>query len=248
MLAVALHYANYYIVQHGDLGFLTGTGVYWSLAVEEHFYLVFPCLLWLLFQRRAGNQSAALGLLGICALTLAWRCVLWFGSDGASEHRMHVATDTRFDSLLFGCVLALLGNPALDRTTIPERVWKYALLPLGLLGLLIGFAVRDQTFRETLRYTLQGISLVPLFVCAVRYPDWLFMRLLNLRPIAFLGVLSYSLYLTHLFVLGTLVVNFSDLGPLWIAVVGLILSILLSWAIYIVVERPCARLRRTLRA
>ncbi len=247
MLALLLNYSNYYIAEYGHQGFLMGTGVYWSLAVEEHFYLVFPCLLRLMFRYTTERWKVALYLLAICGLTLLWRCDLWF-LGGATEERIHVATDTRFDSLIFGALLAVYGNPALDQTRLSDRTWKYLLLPTGALGLLVGFAIRDPGFRETARYTLQGLSLIPIFVCAVRYPNWLFMRFLNLRPIVFIGVLSYSLYLVHLFVLGTVDLHFREtIGAIDTAVVSLGLSILLAWGIYIAVDKPCSNLRRQLR-
>jgi hypothetical protein len=43
-----------------------------------------------------------------------------------------VATDASFDSLLYGCTLALWGNPALAPTDTPEKVWKYRWFPSGL--------------------------------------------------------------------------------------------------------------------
>jgi peptidoglycan/LPS O-acetylase OafA/YrhL len=244
--SVILHYSNYYIVAHDHQGFLAGTGVYWSLAVEEHFYLLFPCLYWLLTKTTVDRRKQALAVLGLCAVILVWRCMLHY-LLGASMHRTQVASDTRFDSLLFGCALALYENPALDRTAFSERTWKCVLLPLGLGGLLLSFALRQESFRETLRYSLQGLSLVPVFVCAVRYPSWSVMRMLNLKPLAFVGGLSYSLYLIHLLMLGIVGIHFQGkLGALPIGLLSLLGSLAVSWIIYRTVEQPCANLRRKL--
>jgi peptidoglycan/LPS O-acetylase OafA/YrhL len=244
--AVLLHYANYYIVAHDHHGFLTGTGIYWSLAVEEHFYLLFP-FLFLLLIRFVGTPSArAVWLLALCLILLVWRCVLVFVFD-ASVLRTSVASDTRFDSLLFGCALALYENPAIDSSAVSERMWKYVLFPLGLIGLLISFTVRADVFRETCRYSVQGASLAPIFVCAIRYPNWFPIRPLNMRWLAFVGTLSYSLYLIHLVVLGGLGENLGrTVGPLTIGIVGLAITFALAWLMYVLIERPCARLRRRL--
>jgi peptidoglycan/LPS O-acetylase OafA/YrhL len=245
--AVLLHYANYYIVRHDNQGFLMGTGVYWSLAVEEHFYLLFPLLYLFLNRMGTNGRSQALVLLLLCVALLAWRCVLVFAFH-ASELRTQVASDTRFDSLLFGCALAVYENPGLDRSAISERIWKYGLFPLGIAGLLVGFAIRSDAFRETVRYSLQGLSLIPIFVCAVRYPNWLIMRPLNYGPIAFAGVLSYSLYLIHLIVLNGLAWNLgSRMRPSLQAVLALAITLVLAWLMYEIVEKPCARLRQRLR-
>jgi peptidoglycan/LPS O-acetylase OafA/YrhL len=245
--AVLFHYANYYIVRHDNQGFLMGTGVYWSLAVEEHFYLLFPLLYLLISRIYAKGRSQAAILLLLCMALLAWRCVLVFVFH-VSDLRTEVASDTRFDSLLFGCALAVYENPGLDRSAIPERIWKYVLFPLGLAGLLVGFAIRSDAFRETIRYTLQGFSLIPIFVCAVRYPKWAIIRPLNYRPIAFAGVLSYSLYLIHLIVLNGLAWNLgSRMRPSLQAVLALSITLVLAWLMYEIVEKPCARLRQRLR-
>jgi len=165
----AVHLSNYYSIVRGWDGLAPGTAIYWSLAVEEHFYLMFP-LTYIVLRRYMGTarrQGAILAL--VCFGVLAWRVLLVFGF-GASTDRTYIATDTRIDSILFGCILAIYGNPALDDSRVPERAWKWALFPLAVVGLLISFLVRDPRFQETVRYSLQGLALFPLFVVAIPVP------------------------------------------------------------------------------
>lgn len=241
LAAQALYYANYWIVGHGYGGLPSGTGVYWSLAVEEHFYVLFPALYFLL-RRFLPTKRQAMVLLGLTGLVLAWRVVLVYGLHVDAD-RTYLASDTRVDSILFGCALALYGNPAIDGPSrISAAAWKWGLLPASLLVLLFTFVYRDPGFRQTFRYTLQGIALAPLFVVAMRYPDFGPFRLLNLKAVSFVGVLSYSLYLVHHVLLDAI----GGQPSLLRAVLALSASLAVSYAIYVLVEKPCARLRRKL--
>jgi peptidoglycan/LPS O-acetylase OafA/YrhL len=242
-----LYMSNYQVVHSGWwVGRAPGTPIFWSLAVEEHFYLVFP-LLYLLLRRHLPSPRQQLAvLLGLCAAVLAWRCLLVLDLH-VGKDRTYVATDTRMDSLLFGCMLAIYGNPVLDRDAGTDRHWWTTWLPLGLITLLLTFVIRGQQFQETWRYSLQGIALVPLFVVAMRWHDRGIFRLLNLRWVRFLGVLSYSIYLVHL----TVFYGMNDprlhlRSPLLQAAVTLVLTLAIAVAIHHLVERPCARLRRRL--
>jgi peptidoglycan/LPS O-acetylase OafA/YrhL len=244
--AQALHYANFWFIRHGFAGVPFGTGVYWSLAVEEHFYLVFPWMYALL--RRLPGPRQVLVLLGICALVLAWRSWLVMASH-AIEDRTALASDTRFDSLLFGCALALYGNPALDAPRLAQGIWKYALLPLGVTGLLLSFLMRNAVFRETFRYTLQGVCLVPVFVCAVRHANWGPFRALNWAPLKWTGKVSYSLYLVHQIVIGVVYPRLNKVPTLLVpGALALGISLAIAALIYRFIEQPCARLRRRLHA
>src|SRR5262249_33735197 len=153
----ALHLSNYYIIGHGCWSDRApGTWVYWSLAVEEHFYLIFP--LCYLLMRRAGwsARKQVFGLAAVCAVILCWRYVLVYGLL-APKDRVYVATDTRVDSILFGCMLAVWGNPALDPLPSErdgERFW----LAGGVALLAASLLVRGQGFEQTLRYTLQWLG------------------------------------------------------------------------------------------
>jgi peptidoglycan/LPS O-acetylase OafA/YrhL len=244
--AQVLYLTNYYIIQHGWWdGRAPGTWIFWSLSVEEYFYLGFPLLYLLLLRFLPQRRRQALVLVGLCALVLAWRLVLVLAL-GASRDRTYIATDTRIDSILFGCVLGVIGNPVLDGgSRIGERAWKHLLFPVALAGLLLSFVVRNPTFQETVRYSLQGLCLFPLFVAAVRWPDWLPFRILNVGWVKFLGVLSYSFYLVHPSVLWA-VTSWTRLPGLAQALIGLVLTLAVSLALYWLVEKPAARLRRRL--
>jgi peptidoglycan/LPS O-acetylase OafA/YrhL len=250
LLAQAFFLTNYYIVQFGWwIGHAQGTWIFWSLAVEEHFYLAFPLVYLLLLRFVPARRRQALVLAGLCALVLAWRLVLVFAL-GATKDRTYVATDTRIDSILFGCILAVFANPVLDRTRLSDSALKYVLAPLAVVGLLVSFAIRNPQFQETVAYTLQGICLFPLFMAAIRFPDWGPFRALNLRVVSFVGVLSYSIYLIHPTVLWAVSNRLPGHGALAAAVqgvVGLALTLAIAYGIYRAVERPAARLRRRLQ-
>ena len=175
------HYSNYHNVVYGNQYMSLGTEVYWSLAVEEHFYLLFPLFYILLRRFKLGASKQATVFLGICLLVLLWRCLLVF-TMGADYDRIFFATDTRIDSILFGCAMAVAYNPAMEQDRqLSERNLKWVFLPLGLVLLLITLAVRVDSFRDTLRYTVQGVALYPIFIAAIRFPDWgLFLSLIHI--------------------------------------------------------------------
>lgn len=245
LLAQVLHWSNYYVISNGWWeGRAPGTWIFWSLAVEEHFYLVFP-LLYVALRRFAPTaRRQALCLLGICAAVLLWRFALVYGLDAYKE-QTYIATDTRIDSILFGCVLAIAANPVLDRIPLPRWVWTYALFPAGIVAIVLSYVVRDPGFEQTLRYTVQGIALVPIFVTCIRESQTGVFRVLNWRPLMFIGVISYTIYLVHPIVLFA-VAQWTQWPGLARAVIALMFTLGIAIAMHLLVERPLGRLRRRL--
>jgi peptidoglycan/LPS O-acetylase OafA/YrhL len=113
--------------------------------------------------------------------------------------------------------------------------------------LLFTFVFRSEDFRQTARYTLQGLALIPIFVVGIREPGFGPFKLLNLRWVRFAGTLSYSLYLVHQVVLFGLE-KWLHTHQALIAAVALVLSWLLALAMHRWVELPSARLRKRISA
>ena len=232
------YYQNYWY--HG--GLIPGLGPLWSLAVEEHFYLFFPPLMLLFLDRWRMNYSQiAKTLFWICAFILIWRCfVVAYMPDGLRWARDQ--SDTRADSILFGCVLACLEQTrACERIFSRRRLERY-ILPACLLLLLVTLAVRNVAFRETLRYTLQALAISPMLYYVVHVPETVVGRILNTRILGRLGILSYSLYLLHATVL--LEANRLLHSRLLAAIVAFVVAVTLAEATHILVERPSDRLRK----
>jgi peptidoglycan/LPS O-acetylase OafA/YrhL len=242
------HLSNYYNVEFGNQGMALGTEVYWSLAVEEHFYLLFPLLYVLLRRLGVKSNQQVLIFWGICLLVLLWRCLLVFGM-GADYDRIFYASDTRVDGIMFGCALAVAGNPAIEQDRqISERNLKYLLLPLGCSLLLCSLLYRSDAFRDTLRYSIQGIGLYPIFIAAIRFPDWGLFRVLNWGWVKLAGLLSYSLYLVHFMVIKVLALVLPGLGLLESAILSLLISVALALAIYQFAEIPAAKLKEKFKS
>ena len=112
-------------------------GILWSLAVEEHFYLLWPLTLFALL-RWGGWRAAAAFLVALCLAELAWRAFLHplcraplpSGLCGiAPRNRIYAATDTRFDALAFGALTAPLSAVswyAIERPMLRLRRWAAA--------------------------------------------------------------------------------------------------------------------------
>ena len=158
---------------------------FWSLSLEEHFYLIWASLLALLKPRRAVKA----------ALILAASVVLWRFVDGHYQimHRlipaaeMGTRTDARLDALLWGCVAALLF-PRIQ-SMFSHRLWSWAWIPLSLYLVVL----------ERYHLPLFQLQLALLFPCllmsTVLFPRNALGRVLELSWVRWIGALSYSIYL-----------------------------------------------------
>ena len=236
------YFYNYYAayVPHATEG-AYGLNVLWSLAVEEHFYLIFPWLFLFLLRDRLQLTHLWLILGGI--LIWRWIKLVILGDD---PFNIYSTTDTRFDSILYGSVLAIMNARGISARVFPDTpAQRNGLLLASVAVLTFCFVMRGDIFRETLRYSLQGIALMPIFYYAVSRPDLLVFRPLNWAPLQLLGFYSYTIYLAHTVVLGNLSRVYPNSSPGFALLAGAI-CLLYAIALNRFVEQPVRRLRRRL--
>jgi peptidoglycan/LPS O-acetylase OafA/YrhL len=208
LAAQLLYFANYYTIFF-DAGNTVpdGTGILWSLAVEEHFYIFYPLFMTVVLGTALRPRTIGT-LLGVgCLFILAWRIHLVQSPD-FMPYRTYYASDARIDSIIYGCILAVVRNPAreLHRADRMSR-GQWAVLATALGTLLLTLFYRDTAFRETIRYSLQGLALMPLFYLAIQFSNNRLFRPLNSRWAIKLGIYSYAIYLIHYVVISMIAAN-----------------------------------------
>jgi peptidoglycan/LPS O-acetylase OafA/YrhL len=158
----------------------------WSLAVEEHFYLLWPPIFVLAGSRR--GRQVAMWLAVACGL---WRivCAQYFPSIAGSAYPQF-RTDYRIDTLLWGCVVAfVLHQSRLHvKQYVTPLVWT-AIFAAYLLCLL---------FYSPLTRLWMPMLIPLLMAGTVTHSNWRLSRMLDSQPMRWLGRLSYSLYLWQL--------------------------------------------------
>ncbi len=170
---------------------------FWSLAIEEQFYLVFPLVVAGLLALARGSRRLLVVMLG--ALTFGSVVLMAALHTGASSlERVYYGTDTRAAELLIGALLALW---MLRRREQERPSWRHAVEPVGLIALVATFWAYSQVSLSSEQLFEGGLPLFALgtagVIRAAVEPGTAVARVLALRPLQHLGRISYGVYLYH---------------------------------------------------
>ena len=204
----------------------------WSLAIEEHFYLLFPIALVLLIGKK-WSRRAIFTLFGLLIVVIAvHRAFLW-GPSSAEVNRVFYGFDTRADGLLVGCMLGLIASWG----RLPSIRWFQALPGVLALFFAVLFVSWDSPYYA---YGLPVINLsaalVLDFVLASRVA-WL-----NNKALVWVGTISYGLYLWHNLIFILVRERLTE-SPWGILILGSVVSIACAAMSYYLLEKPCLKLK-----
>jgi peptidoglycan/LPS O-acetylase OafA/YrhL len=167
----------------------------WSLSVEEQFYLLWP-LTMVLVLAKGNRQTAAKVAFGLIVAAPILRLASHATGHAVLSTRIYVMLHTRVDALMFGCLLALLdGTKILDRVMklASKVVWLFPIFVLVVSPLLTKRFGGKYIYIAG--YTLEGGMIALTTLWLIHNPKSLAGRLLSLRPVVHIGLISYSLYL-----------------------------------------------------
>jgi peptidoglycan/LPS O-acetylase OafA/YrhL len=200
--AAALYVSNWYFIAQAANYFgadiaSSPVAQYWSLSVEEQFYVVWPLLVYGLFRlgRRLGRSPmkvirAAVAIGGLASVIAALHIATY------DLNRAYYGTDTRAYQLMAGAVLAL--SPELVARVRGSRSARWLpLVSIGLLALLVLLATSLVDVGAITRGVVVTVVVVGLIVALEGAAGGVGRRLLSVAPLGDLGRISYGTYLWH---------------------------------------------------
>src|ERR1700722_11562286 len=248
-----------YFAQTGPTSPLLHT---WSLAVEEQFYLFWPLVVIAVLRTRFGLRL----LLVVCVLgALASATLMGVLYSPAAQNRVYYGTDTRAQSLLLGAALSvsltllakrrgptgvLTSTPSAWRAgTVPTR---RALIAVGIVGAGVSAALWtlvsvNDAFAFRGGFLLASASTACVLASVVVAPGSVLTAVLTIRPLRYLGRISYGMYLWHFPLFLWITHANTNLDDVPLFALRFVCTVLVASASFYLVEQPI-RQRRFLRS
>jgi len=234
---------------------LPGSGVVWSLSIEEQFYLGFA-IIWLLTVKFAARTRILAALAAAAVMWSTATRIILASSSADYADRIYYGSDTRLDAIAWGILAAIAFHhsqrqPGRIQSFVRLCTRDFALLAAVVLY-LTSLAIRDDWFRDTFRFSLQSLAAIIAILYGFGSTKSLtrtaFNAIVRNRVVQLIGLASYSIYLIHLVAMYYAGHLFDQIPRALsipaLIVVGTVPGVL----VYFGVERPVQRMRHRRKA
>lgn len=221
---------------------------FWTLAVEQQFYLIWPVVV--LLARPAHLERTILILVAVAPLS---RLAL-YAAGYSNFAQYNVLPFANLDSLGMGALVALWSKMAKAEAPGRWRVMRLvaALAVAGLVALQLTKAWLGTALPANLEQTLYAAAFASLIATAHKGFNGVIGRVLSWRPLAWLGVISYGVYVYHVFVprivgAGMRLVGAPEIlhGGMPLFLASALLTTALASISWLLLERPLLQLRKS---
>ena len=247
--------ANFYVAYKGSWSSLTYMTHFWSLAIEEHFYLVWPVVVYML--RRETLERVCVAII-LTSLSLR----IWLALTGVSDVAISVLTPCRIDTLCVGGLLAIVARRDGGLQMLLDNC-RAAALGLGafivILSAYTALSEADNIVLYQIRTSFFAFFFGALTLVSLRPETEIVARIFRWQIMRFFGKYSYGLYVYH----GMLTWYFAEvdierkldtlLGNHWLAIgskaaLGVSVSLLVAVLSYEFFEKRFLMLKRYFEA
>ncbi len=247
-------------------------GPAWSLAVEMHYYVGTAILVWVLTRvaRRVSSRRGRIILVAafpvvLAIASIAYKAWAFYVAHlpldnfaGPKFYTVYYSALARADGFAFGMLLAVtyvvIGKWRPRGPQLPRALSAIALVPFAYMVAVRSGLPDDPHLVELYYYSWIGLGTTLIMgAIVISKPEWRTMRVLRAKPLQFMGVVSYSLYLWHEPLMLVLekhhLLVFKDEPGTWpfSTAALIVLGLCVAWVSYHVIEVPGQRLRHLLQ-
>jgi peptidoglycan/LPS O-acetylase OafA/YrhL len=187
---------NVYITFYGD--WVGSLGHFWTLAVEEQFYLIWPWLV--LFLPRKWLIPAMLLTIPLSAAYRLYAYIHFPFDIGAMDFKAGTLTIANLDTLGIGALLALVWNSNISKERL-QKVLSRVVLPAGLILYAICLALYHYGIKPSVFFVAGDFAAALIFVwlisAAGRGFHGVVGKILEFPPLLYLGKITYGIYVYH---------------------------------------------------
>lgn len=208
---------------------------FWSLAVEEHFYLLWPAIVWIFYRSKKERLLYVSGFLLLMSLVLRFYML----SEGYS---IDFFTFTRLDQLVLGGILAIL-----ERENLLSIKYKNIYISCFIAGIVffIFCSVFNIFYQDLFKHNALGLLYFGVIALCLIYEDkGMGTRFLKLPFMQYLGTISYGIYVWHALALNIVDQYFITHRILLDLFLVVTVTVIISSISYWILEKPFLNLKR----